>query len=219
MGMLTIIMLLLVEFSQQAERLWRNSEHVTRTFESSRTAFDLLERDIQSMVATSSPNRQVKFEILSPDTADPSACLHFAIVSSQEPHAGSVTRYSEIIYRHHVSDTDPATKFVLQRQMVSDSNASDWNCVNPSPNWHVNTISSGVDSFQDVIQGVDEFEIMFFDGQNNLLGPGTYTTLPNRAVVNLVLFDEDLKDQPHTERFKTQRTFSKIFFLANLEDQ
>ncbi len=223
MGLLSVMMLLMVELSNQSQQLWRSTEHSARAYENSRTAFDQLERDIKSMIASSAPNRQVKFEVLTsrPDgpSLDPSDCLLFAVVSSQAPYANSVTRYNEIIYRHHVSPSEPDTQYSLQRQMVSDNDATNWNCLNPDPDWHENEIFAGEGKFETMISGVSEFEIKFYDINNNRIPAGTYATLPNRVVVNMVVFDEALSDEVATLRSQTERTFSKVFFLANLDEQ
>ena len=46
MVLLSVMMLLMVELSNQSQQLWRSTEHATRAYENSRTAFDQLERDI-----------------------------------------------------------------------------------------------------------------------------------------------------------------------------
>jgi hypothetical protein len=139
------------------------------------------------------------------------------VISSQDPHADANSRLVEISYKHHSDSADPSNMFTLRRQMVSQNDTANWNCVNPSGSWYENeNTSPNRAEYEMLSRGIDSFSMTFFDEANNLMGPGIHSKRPNRIVVNVTLFDEALQEMAASERFKTQRSFSKVFHLPTL---
>ncbi|MFT5128801.1 MAG: type II secretory pathway pseudopilin PulG [Rhodothermales bacterium] len=218
MGILSILMLLLVQFVIVTQRAWSLSQQRTRVYENSRAIFEVIERDFQTMAVSNVAGRIVEFYIGDPIPADSSQSLHCCVVSSQDPHADANSRFVEISYKHHNDASDPANMFTLRRQMVSQNDSANWDCVNSSGTWYLNeNLSSNRAEFEVLSRGVDSFSMTFFDDTNQTMTAGTsHRKRPNRIVVNVTLFDESLQDLSPSERFKTQRSFSKVFHLPTL---
>jgi prepilin-type N-terminal cleavage/methylation domain-containing protein len=220
MGILSLLMLLLVQFVILTQRVWLLSQQRTRVYENSRAVFEIVERDFQTISVSNEPGRLVKLYIGTPIAANAAKSRHCCIVSIQDPHPDALTRLVEISYKHHIDGDEPSEMYTLRRQVVSENDPANWNCVNPSGTWYLNeNTSPNRANFEVVARGVESFSMAFYDAGSNLMTAGVHGLAPVRIVVNVTLFDESLIDLPQSERFKTQRSFTKIFHLPTLLTQ
>jgi hypothetical protein len=220
MGMLTIIMLGLFGLLAQTQRMWDLNDGRQRIYENSRLVFDVLERDLHSLVVDSDGNREIRYYKGDPDPATASKNLHATFIASGEPPTGSDSRLMEISYYHHADPKDSDNQYMLYRQSVCELDSKNWNFLNAPTNWHLNsTTPMPVSSNQQLIcEGVDTLGISFEMANGAAVSNGSDTsTAANRVVVNLILFDPALKDAPPEKRFRTQRAFTKVFYLSHLQ--
>ncbi len=218
MSILSIMMGMLVYMLQSTQRNWKWQMNRTKIYQNSRLAFDLIERDIRAIVTSSVPNQEIGYYVFDHDCGDATTSRVACFVSSTEPHDDATSRMCEITYRFHVDDSQPATRFLLQRQLVSDNDPANWNFFNRPSQWHLNdNLSPDLAEPETVIGGVSEFSIHFYDRSGAKIAAGDSTAHPLRIVVNMELFDENLSGDEHEQmRIKTRRAFSKIFYLTQI---
>lgn len=225
MTILTVIMMMLMQFLMAIQSLWNLNAASNRMFEGSRLVFDVLERDLRASVTSSIIDKQIGFYIGTPDTASAGDCLHVCFVSASDPHTNANSRLGEIGYKYHqdrttVNPTIPP--FTLARQVVCDDDlGGNWNFTGRPANWHVNnTLNAQLAEFEKIVGGVADFRITCYDRNNTIIAAGTDTIeMPHRIEIYLLLFDEALVDLPESERFKTQRAFTKILYLGDLQTE
>ena len=220
MGILSLLMLLLFHFVVAVQRAWSVSQQRTRVYEKSRAVFEVIERDFQTIVVSEEPGRLVNFYAGAPVPTRADESQHCCVVSSQDGHPDAKTRLNEISYKHHIDEDFPTQSHSLWRQQVSDNDSANWNCINPTGTWYKNNVASPeLANYEVVARGVQKFEMIFYDKNNTVMARGVpHQTPPNRIIVNITLFDESVPDIGE-ERFKTQRSFTKIFHLPSLLEQ
>jgi hypothetical protein len=172
------------------------------------------------MVVNDDENREIRFYKGDPDPANASKSLHCTFVTTGEPPTGSDSRLMEISYYHHADPGDSGNQYVLYRQGVSELDGNNWNFQGAPANWETNSATPMPVSSnrQLVCEGVDTLGITFELASGVAVGNDTDTsTNANRVVVNIILFDPALKDAPPEKRFRTQRAFTKVFYLSHLQ--
>lgn len=219
MAVLVLVMLMLMQLIAASQKALRLSESRIRVFESSRAAFDILERDFRAMVTSTISDKEIAFVIADPDTSD----LRVTLVAASDPigEADVDSRLAEITYRFDGAGADDP--YTLRRQSVFDDHA-DWDFTGRPAGWNVNeslSDPSAIQPFSHVISGVLDFQVTCYEeddlGNEVVLPPGEYIETPIRIEVNMVLCDEQLVNAPPTRRFQTQRSFTKIFYLGDLQ--
>ncbi len=217
MAVLAVMMLMLFGFLVATQRAWSLSETTGRIYENARIAFDIVERDLLSSTVCAVPGEEIGFYVGAPNPDDSGDCLHACFVASHEPIEDNRCRLVEISYRYHHDPNVPATQYQLFRQMTSDLDTANWDFYRREPNWFRNDKLPVTSTYEKMVGGVAEFELLFYTNSDSLIAPGTDTTVsPSRAVINLVLFDELLVDAPDTVRLQHQRSFSKVLFLDRI---
>ena len=153
---------------------------------------------------------------------DASESLHMTIVSSQTPVNNASSRLSEISYRHHAdenADNPTIAPFVLARQVTTDVDTENWDFAGRPLNWYLNDDAhANRAEYEKVIGGVSEFRLFFYTNQEELM-PGDLDSseIPYRVEIYMKLFDEMLVDAPQEERFRTERAFSKVILLGDIQ--
>ena len=220
MALISSIMLILFSFLSSSQRTWSLSDSTARIYQNSRTAFNIIERDLQCIVNSAVSNREIGLYVFGPTPADANDALHACFVASTEPLAGAYSRLCEITYKHHIDSSDPATQYNLTRQLVSDNDSVNWDFLGQPADWWLNNnLNPDLAEFEKVVGGVAEFSMTFYTEDNTVFSAGSDTVVrPARVVVDLVLFDELLKNLPAMQRFKTQRSFTKVFYLRHLQN-
>lgn len=220
MALLSSIMLILFSFLASSQRTWSLSDSAVRIYQNSRTVFNIIERDLQCIVNSAVPNREIGLHVFGPTPADANDALHACFVASTEPPAGAYSRLCEITYRHHIDPSDPMTQYNLTRQLVSDNDSANWDFLGQPAGWWLNNNPNpDLAEFEKFAGGVAEFNMTFYTEDHTVFSADSDTVVrPARVVVDLVLFDESLKNLPVAQRFKTQRSFTKVFYLRHLRN-
>jgi len=218
MALVSAIMLILFSFLASSQRTWSLSDSAVRIYRNSRTAFDIIERDLRCAVNSAVSSREIGLYVFGPTPADANDALHACFVTSREPLEGAYSRLCEITYKHHIDPSDPTTQYNFTRQLVSDNDSANWDFLGQPADWWLNNnLNPDLAEFEKVIGGVAEFSMTFYTQDNTVFSADSDTVVrPARVVVDLVLFDESLKNLPATQRFKTQRSFTKVFYLGHL---
>lgn len=215
MAILSIMMLLLFQYLVATQQAFSLSDSTSRIYENSRVAFEVIERDLTTMVTSHYPGEAIGYYVGNPDPLDATNCLDACLVCSREPLDDASNRLAEISYQHHNDPREPDTRWILGRQMVSSNDSVNWDFFNLPGNWYRNGTEQN--RFQKVIGGVSAFGLIFYDSADNMITLGSDTTTsPSRVVINLSLFDERLANSPEVVRAKTERSFSKVLFLDQI---
>lgn len=235
MSILTVMVLILLQFLVSTQRLWSLNRTNIRIYENSRVAFEIIERDLRSAMTSTVTDKQVGFYInKSYNPASAANSLMCTFVSSVENHDVANSRLCEISYKFHTQSGVTVTgatpgKFLFTRQMsCDDAPSGDWNFTGRPSNWFKNT-GTGAADFETVVDGVESIEINFYDENDSIYNSSTSITtgtdpdsrgnmeIPYRVEVNLVLFEASMADQPAQVRFRTRRSFTKVIFLGDLQ--
>jgi hypothetical protein len=218
MTVVVVMMMMLLRLVSAAQQCWELCESRSRIYENSRVLFDVLERDFRSAVSSTIPDKQIGFYVGDPFGASGMLRgLHACFVASSDPPVMGDSRLCEVSYRW--DPEDPDHPYVLRRQAVSDRDASNWDFTGRPNGWYLNNVSNDdLAAFETVVDGVLEFTISCYDSANLAL-PANLDSLqiPNRVEVRAVLCDPYLVDAPSAVRFRTQRSFTKIFYLGDLQ--
>lgn len=223
MTILSLMLLLLVGFLMSAQNLWRLTASGNALFETSRLTFEVLERDLRSAVVSNEPGRGIGFYVGTPNPASLAGSRVCCLVSSSDPHAEASASLCEIGYGFHTDSTvlnAELAPFTLCRQVVCDNDATNWNFLNRPANWWNNDqLSDDRAAFEKLAGGVAEFTMTFYDRNGLPIAPGTdCLEVPFRIEIYLLLFDEALVSAPLVERFKTQRAFTRVIYLGDLQE-
>lgn len=219
MTILVLLMLMLFQFLLAAQRLWSRSEGDTRIYETSRVVFDVLERDIRASITSVIPDKQIGFYLNDPTTTSPSYLhgLEFCIVSSNDPPDAADSKLCEVSYKYFgAGEADPYT---LKRQVVADNDPANWDFCGRPANWYMNNNASpNLAAYETLADGVLSFSMKCYSRDDvELPLNADYLAIPNRVEIQLTLCDPNLINAPATVRFKTQRSFTKIFYLGDLQ--
>lgn len=219
MVVLSLMMMMLFQFIVSAQRIWTLSDSTSRIYANSRTVFDVLERDFKAAVASNVEGATIGFFTGDPTPENAYDCLHTCFVVCAEPdHTDSTARLVEVSYAHHIDPDVPDTAYILRRQSVSNHDTANWDFLNQPAGWHLNdSPSANLPDYEEVVRGVAEFEMLFYDQSGARIAPDSQVTaLPAKVVVNLSLFDDQLMDAPDSRRFSTLRAYTKVFPLGHL---
>lgn len=233
MTILTVLVLLLLQFLAGTQQLWKINRTNIRIYENSRVAFEIIERDMRSCMTSEIQDKEIGFWInANHDPTDTSKSALCTFVSSVEHHEEANSRLCEVSYKFHTVTSAATTTLVppaytFARQMTCDTDTDNWNFTGRPANWMVNNnADDGTDAtisnpqtFEEVINGIESFDIKYYDETDSLITPDASgdMTIPYRVEVNLVLFDESLTNQPAVVRFKSRRSFTKILYLGDLQ--
>lgn len=218
---LVIMMGMMLYIISAAQRGFRLQESKTVTYQKSRLVFDLIERDIRSMVTSSTQYKEIGYRVFgnnqesSINDDDYKVC----IVTSGDPDDASTSRLSEVTYAFHRDPAEPSERFVLRRQVINQADGDDWNFVGTPPGWGKNKLTTSPD-FEMVVGGVRDFSIRFEELSGLTAGSGDHTSQPMRVVVNIDLFDEGLSGPEFDAvRLKRTRGFTKIIYLGHIQSR
>ena len=220
MTILSILMLMLLQFllSSQKTLDWRDS--MWRIYENSRIVFDLIERDLQACVTSSTSGNEIEFYMGDPDIDDPDNAVNMCFVASTEPpNTNATSKLCEISYRFHQSSSLGVAgnrEYTLYRRIISNADGPDWDLYDTDSPWYINDDINTAQEFQKVVTGIKNFSIKFDVDGNEYGVPvgGTDTTVkPTSVHISFDLFDESLIDAPMSIQAKTLRSFTKTVDL------
>ena len=209
MGLLSMLMFLLFRFVIQAQELWQLDESNSRIYENSRSIYNIVGRDLQYMMTSDITNRQISYTSAAVGDVDYAWVTASAIgVQDDDP-----SKLTEVGYSFD------SANYQLTRYM-SRSSQSQWNFFNQAPSTWAASSSwpSAADGGSTVLaNGLQSFEITFYDSEMNEIPDGAYNSKPAMALIELELFDPDAivgSTVIEAERERTKRSMSKMIFLT-----
>lgn len=210
MAILSVLLLLLAQFFHGTQIIWRTTNSRSRVYEEARLIFDVINRDLQSMVVDDQQGHQINYTIPA-FTGHPSSEVDFAFISN----SGVGTKSADYVPMIEVGYKYDSTEYTLTRRvtrMISDG--GDWDFVNQTPStW----AGSGSWSGDDAVLGEGVHSITFdvFQSLDTLATETDSTTLPLYVRVNLALFDPALQGDATkmAEIDKHLDTFVKLIFV------
>ena len=218
---LVMMMGMMLYIISAAQRSFRLQESKTVMYQKSRMIFDLVERDVRSMVTSNTLYKEIGYHVFSHNAnssvsdADYVAC----IVTSGDPDDSSTSRLSEVTYAFHTDLLEPNERFILRRQTINQSDGDDWNFVGTPVGWEKNLLTTSPD-FETVVAGVSDFSIRFEELSGATATTGDHTSQPIRVVVNVDLFDDGMSG-PEFDAVRSRHTrgFTKVFYLGHIHSR
>ncbi len=206
MSVLSIMMLLLFRYINTAQTTWQRNDSRLEMIDSQRVVLDIIERDLNCAVASSLLDQEIGFYV--PDPAQDGFVAAFV---ASVPFNNGASRLCEIYYK--VEDNS-------LKRMVVVATSVDWDFFGKTelsePTWVVNPDSTYETILQD---GVKELNMSFFVAQADAVPIGSGTViyeLPQRADIELVLFDPHLPNPTAANLLLTQSAFMRILYLNKL---
>lgn len=184
LAVFSIIMLLLMRFTNAANTTWTKSAANMRVYQNARAVMDLIGQDLRGIVLSSVDGEEI--EIYDHAGTDDKQLTFVSAVGEDDNDASELV---EITYQ-----LDGTT---LKRSEVGDNDGANWNFLGNPPGWE-----SGGESFEEITSGVTDFSMDVY--------PDTIT--PRYVMVSLTLIDDRAKVTELQEQSK--RTFTKTIFLS-----
>jgi len=227
-AVLIIMMGILVRFVSQAQLAWNQSRTNVRMYEGARLFFDVIGRDLQSMVTSDDPGQQINYSVdageLPPDWR-----LAFVTASGIGSKTTDPAKLMEIGYSFANNEiTRTMTRSGVHTtsghfMTVSTGNGyfSDWDFLNAS----ADTWAKGGGNTESsvIISGVRNFSVQAFL-PTGLEPPAALfsvvdeaaddtTKTPSRVTVTLSFFDPKMEPLPLAKQNESLRTITKTIFI------
>ena len=212
------LMTIVVYITNQVHRTWKLTEANSRVYENSRLLIDVLENDLKCLRTSSLSDSYFGFYVGDHDSVDNTKDFMLCFVAQIEANdTNAESNLCEVTYKFHKDDNDLDNQYIVKRQVVSDTDSTNWNFHNQPDNWWDN--SSSDEPYETVIAGVDDIQIRIYDTSGVQVPAGNGTEQPVRIEIDIDVFDEFLLDDSLVEeRMKTQRNFNKIIYMSHLQE-
>ena len=210
-AVLIIMMGILVRFVTQAQLAWNQSRTNVRMYEGARLFFDVIGRDLQSMVTSDEPGQQINY------TVDGSELptdwfLAFVTVSGIGSKARDPSKLTEVGYSfanneitRHMTRSGDGIQGYLDDWDFSNAAASTWT-IPGDPGTESSVIISGVRSVSVEVWSGSPLTIVD-DASDDT------TKTPSRVTVTLSFFDPKMEPLPTAKQNESLRTITKTIFI------
>jgi len=201
LSILSVLMLLLVQFVISAQRAMLMSEGIQRMNDDQRVALEIIERDLSSAVVSSMVGQEVGLYVSNPDT-DGGDVLSFV---THGMGGVSGAEWVEVNYR--------VENYQLKRvEVMADS--ADWDfygqTMTTAPPWAVQANSTYETVLYDGVAEMQAIVVVYENGASVVVPPGTVVfTRPVSVTVNLVLFDTMQAKRTAEARVTSRQVFSR----------
>lgn len=185
LAVFSIIMLLLMRFTNAANATWTKSAANMRVYQNARAVMDLIDQDLRGIVLSSTSGEEIQIV----DHAG-SGGKQLTFVSAVGEDDNAASELVEITYQ--------VTGNKIERAEVSDQDGGAWNFLGAPTGW----ASNGSPAYEEVTIGVTDFSMTVLPS----------AAAPKYVQVSLTLIDDrapnvnELKEQ-------TERTFTKTIYL------
>ncbi|MDT8392154.1 MAG: prepilin-type N-terminal cleavage/methylation domain-containing protein [Lentisphaeria bacterium] len=204
LAVFSVIMLLLMRFTNAANTTWTKSAANMRVYANARAVMDLIEQDVNGMILSTDPGAEIQLH--DHGGVDDNFLTFVSAVGyvSADPADNAYgSKLVEVTYQW----VDDGTNRVLKRREIGDSDGTDWDFLGaPAPPAVVTAWydTAPADSFETITAGVTNFEMAVHPSAAS----------PAYITVSLSLIDDRIPDTiPDTVAKQTERTFTRIFFL------
>jgi hypothetical protein len=219
-AVLIIMMGILVRFVSQAQFAWNQSRTNVRMYEGARLFFDVIGRDLQSMVASNDPGQQINYTV---DNGELPADWFLAFVTASG--IGSKTTDPAKLMEVGYSFANNEITRTMTRSGVHTTSAasmqpsfgngyfSDWDFLNASAGTWANAGANAESSI--VISGVRSVSVQAWSNSLTIVDDAAddTTKAPIRVTVTLSFFDPKMEPLPTAKQNKSLRTITKTIFI------
>jgi hypothetical protein len=223
MSLLLMLMGLLFKFVIQAQKLWQVDEANARIYQNSRTVFNIIGRDLQTMVTSNITDREIKYTNDASSMSTVASVTNIAAWVTASGIGAEDEDSSKLIEVGYFWDASAySLKRVMSTSTYEGASVSQWDFFNAEPSswaatWEPEPVTRTSPARGTILaNGVKSAEITFYDSAMAELSAGSYNSKPSMALITLELFD------PHAvvgsvlieaERNRTLRKISKMIFL------
>ena len=222
-AVLIIMMGILVRFVSQAQFAWNQSRTNVRMYEGARLFFDVIGRDLQSMVTSDDPGQQINYSVANGELP-PDWFLAFVTASGIGSKTTDPAKLMEIGYsfaNNEITRTMTRSGVHTTNPSLGTGYFSDWDFLNASAgDW---AKGGGNTESSVIISGVRNFSVQAFL-PTGLEPPAALfsvvddaaddtTKTPTRVTVTLSFFDPKMEPLPTAKQNKSLRTITKTIFI------
>ena len=220
-AVLIIMMGILVRFVTQAQFAWNQSRTNVRMYEGARLFFDVIGRDLQSMVTSNDSGQQINYTVdngelpadwflafvtasgIGSRTTDPAKLMEIGYSFAGDEITRTMTR-SGVHTNAHANVMVPST---------GDGYFSDWDFLNASAGTWANAGTNAESSI--VISGVRSVSVEAWSDSLTIVDDAAddTTKAPIRVSVTLSFFDPKMEPLPEVKQNKSLRTITKTIFI------
>ena len=211
-AVLIIMMGILVRFVTQAQFAWNQSRTNVRMYEGARLFFDVIGRDLQSMVASNDPGHIINYSV---DNGELPADWFLAFVTASG--IGSKTTDPAKLMEIGYSFANNEITRIMTRPGVHSGIGtgynSDWDFLNASAGTWANAGTNAESSI--VISGVRSVSVQAWSDSLTIVDDAAddTTKAPIRVSVTLSFFDPKMEPLPEAKQNKSLRTITKTIFI------
>jgi hypothetical protein len=213
---------ILVRFVSQAQFAWNQSRTNVRMYEGARLFFDVIGRDLQSMVTSDDPGQQINYSIatfledgtiVNNGELPPDWFLAFVTASGIGSKTTDPSKLMEIGY----SFANNEITRTMTRSGISSGLGNgyfdDWDFLNASAGTWANIGPSAESSV--VISGVRSVSVQAWSDSLTVVDDAADDTAktPTRVTVTLSFFDPKMEPLPESKQNKSLRTITKMIFI------
>jgi len=210
-AVLIIMMGILVRFVTQAQLAWNQSRTNVRMYEGARLFFDVIGRDLQSMVTSDDPGQQIYYSANNGELPD-DWFLAFVTASGIGSKTTDPARLMEVGYSF--ANNEITRTMTRSGVMSGGGNGyfADWDFLNvPAGTWA--PAGSNHDSSV-VISGVRSVLVQVWsDSPLTIVANASDTKTPSRVTVTLSFFDPKMEPLPTAKQNESLRTITKTIFI------
>ncbi len=216
-AVLIIMMGILVRFVSQAQFAWNQSRTNVRMYEGARLFFDVIGRDLQSMVTSDDPGQQINYTVdngelptdwflafvtasgIGSKTTDPAKLMEIGYSFANNEITRTMTRSGSM----HLDDGGN----------TGSGYSDDWDFLNASAGTWANTGLSAESSV--VISGVRSVSVQAWSDSLTVVNDAAddTTKAPIRVTVTLSFFDPKMEPLPTAKQNESLRTITKTIFI------
>lgn len=216
-AVLIIMMGILVRFVTQAQFAWNQSRTNVRMYEGARLFFDVIGRDLQSMVTSNDSGQQINYTV---DNGELPANWFLAFVTASGIGSRTIdpAKLMEIGYS---LDGDEITRTMTRSGSMAPADGgglgsgyySDWDFLNASAGTWANAGTNAESSI--VISGVRSVSVEAWSDSLTVVDDAAddTTKAPIRVSVTLSFFDPKMEPLPEAKQNKSLRTITKTIFI------
>ena len=211
-AVLIIMMGILVRFVSQAQFAWNQSRTNVRMYEGARLFFDVIGRDLQSMVTSDDPGQQINYSVANGELP-PDWFLAFVTASGIGSKTTDPAKLMEIGYSFANNEiTRTMTRSGINTGL-GNGYFDDWDFLNASAGTWANIGLSAESSV--VISGVRSVSVQAWSDSLTVVDDAAddTTKTPTRVTVTLSFFDPKMEPLPTAKQNKSLRTITKTIFI------
>jgi type II secretory pathway component PulJ len=218
-AVLLIMMGILVRFVTQAQFAWNQSRTNVRMYEGARLFFDVIGRDLQSMVTSNDPGQTINYSV---DNGELPTDWFLAFVTASGIGSRTIDPAKTMEVGYSFANNE-ITRTMTRSGVINVGTGSfgnngagyfsDWDFLNASAGTWTNPGTNAESSV--VISGVRSVSVQAWSDSLTVVDDAAddTTKAPIRVSVTLSFFDPKMEPLPESKQNKSLRTITKTIFI------